>query len=212
MFSIPEVEELLANRQIGPLQGFRAKTGFPFAAVLKITENPETGGLHMVFDFGQSKEEEAEMPDFTDKTPVGICPKCKGSVYETDKAYLCEHSIGKDKSCTFRSGHTILQQEISPEQMKKLLSEGKTDLLTGFISNRTNRPFKAYLELGRGGKINFQFEEPTGKTAARKSTSAKHATAETGTAVATVEKRSEKKAPAAAKTKATRKKAGTASK
>jgi DNA topoisomerase-3 len=30
-----------------------------------------------------------------------------------------------------------LQQEISPEQMRKLLVESKTDLLPGFISQRT---------------------------------------------------------------------------
>lgn len=172
MFSIPEVEELLAKRQIGPLQGFRAKTGFPFSAILKITENTETGELQMAFDFGQPKEEETEAPDFTDKTPVGTCPKCKGNIYDTGNAYLCEHAVGKDKSCTFRSGRIILQQEIAPEQMSKLLSEGKTDLLTGFISNRTNRPFKAYLELGHGGKINFKFEESTGKATNRKSAAA----------------------------------------
>lgn len=204
MFSIPEVEELLAKRQIGPLQGFRAKTGFPFAAILKITENPETGELQMAFDFGQPKEEEAETPDFTDKTPVGICPKCKGNIYDTGNAYLCEHAVGKDKSCTFRSGRIILQQEIAPEQMSKLLSEGKTDLLTGFISNRTNRPFKAYLELGRGGKINFKFEEPTGKTTSRKS-----AAASTGT---TVKRTTKKSTGTAVKTTAGRKKTTATSK
>lgn len=204
MFSIPEVEELLTKRQIGPLQGFRAKTGFPFAAILKITENPETGELQMAFDFGQPKEEEAETPDFTDKTPVGICPKCKGNIYDTSNAYLCEHAVGKDKSCTFRSGRIILQQEIAPEQMSKLLSEGKTDLLTGFISNRTNRPFKAYLELGRGGKINFKFEEPTGKTTSRKS-----AATSTGT---TVKRATKKGAGTTAKTTAGRKKAAAISK
>lgn len=212
MFSIPEVEELLANRQIGPLQGFRAKTGFPFAAILKITENPETGGLQMAFDFGQPKEEDAVLLDFTGKTPVGLCPKCKGNVYDTGKAYLCEHAIGKEKSCTFRSGRTILQQEIPPEQMAKLLSEGQTDLLTGFISNRTNRPFKAYLELGRGGKINFKFEEPTTKTAARKNTPAKNAAVKTSTSTTSTGKKPAKKASAAAKARTVRKKAETASK
>lgn len=204
MFSIPEVEELLAKRQIGPLQGFRAKTGFPFAAILKITENPETGELQMAFDFGQPKEGETEAPDFTDKTPVGICPKCKGNIYETGNAYLCEHAVGKDKSCTFRSGRIILQQEIAPEQMSKLLSEGKTDLLTGFISNRTNRPFKAYLELGHGGKINFKFEESTGKATNRKSTAT--------TTGSTVKKATKKSTDTTAKTTAGRKKATTASK
>src|SRR5437016_9110142 len=33
---IPEVEELLTNGQVGPLQGFRSKLGRPFAAVIKM--------------------------------------------------------------------------------------------------------------------------------------------------------------------------------
>ena len=133
-------------------------------------------------------------------------------MYDTGKAYLCEHAIGKEKSCTFRSGRTILQQEIPPEQMAKLLSEGQTDLLTGFISNRTNRPFKAYLELGRGGKINFKFEEPTTKTAARKNTPAKNAAVKTSTSTTSTGKKPAKKASAAAKARTVRKKAETASK
>src|SRR5664279_3342103 len=34
---IPEVEELIAKRQVGPLQGFRSKMGKPFAAVIVLT-------------------------------------------------------------------------------------------------------------------------------------------------------------------------------
>ncbi|MBR6000633.1 MAG: DNA topoisomerase III [Oxalobacter sp.] len=171
MFSIPEVEELLEKHEIGPLQGFRSKNGFAFAAVLKLEKNPETGGLQMTFDFGQKQEDEGEAANLSGKTPIGICPKCKANVYDLGNAYVCEHNVGQEKSCSFRSGRLILQQEIAPEQMTKLLTEGKTDLLTGFISNRTNRPFKAYLELGKDGKIGFKFDETT-KGAAKKTTTA----------------------------------------
>jgi DNA topoisomerase-3 len=44
-----------------------------------------------------------------------------------------------------------LQQEIAPDQVKKLLAEGKTDLFKGFISNKTNRKFEAFLALKDGG-------------------------------------------------------------
>lgn len=54
--------------------------------------------------------------------------------------------------------------------MKKLLSTGTTDLLTKFISNRTKRPFSAYLVLEKGGKVGFKFEEKKPKTAAAKTT------------------------------------------
>jgi len=82
-------------------------------------------------------------------------------------AYVCEHSVAKPKTCDFRSGRIILQQEILPEQMAKLLNEGKTDLLPGFVSQRTRRPFKAFLVRGKDGKVSFEFEERKAKTPAK---------------------------------------------
>ncbi len=49
-----------------------------------------------------------------------------------------------------------MQQEISPEQVRKLLAEGKTDLLKNFVSNKTNRKFEAFLIL-KDGKTAFEF-------------------------------------------------------
>ncbi len=165
-FSVPEVEELLENGQIGPLQGFRSKMGRPFAAILKIVPDAEKDNFKLEFDFGQPQAEDAEALDLSGKTPVGSCPKCHGQVYEAGLSYLCENSVTKPKTCDFRSGRIILQQEIAPEQMAKLLKEGQTDLLPGFVSQRTHRPFKAYLALGKDGKVSFKFEETSAKAAA----------------------------------------------
>jgi len=82
-------------------------------------------------------------------------------------AYVCQNQVAKPKTCDFRSGRIILQQEILPEQMAKLLNDGKTDLLPGFVSQRTRRPFKAYLTRGKDGKISFEFEERKAKPAAK---------------------------------------------
>ena len=165
-FSVPEVEELLENGQIGPLQGFRSKMGRPFAAILKIVPDAEKDNFKLEFDFGQPQAEDAEALDLSGKTPVGSCPKCHGQVYEAGLSYLCENSVTKPKTCDFRSGRIILQQEIAPEQMAKLLKEGQTDLLPGFVSQRTHRPFKAYLALGKDGKVSFKFEETSAKASA----------------------------------------------
>lgn len=165
-FSVPEVEELLENGQIGPLQGFRSKMGRPFAAILKIVPDAEKDNFKLEFDFGQPQAEDAEALDLSGKTPVGSCPKCHGQVYEAGLSYLCENSVTKPKTCDFRSGRIILQQEIAPEQMAKLLKEGQTDLLSGFVSQRTHRPFKAYLALGKDGKVSFKFEETSAKASA----------------------------------------------
>src|SRR5690606_33223768 len=68
-------------------------------------------------------------------------------------------------------GKVILQQEISREQMQKLLHDGRTDLLDGFVSSRTRRKFKAFLTRQADGKIGFEFEprpeKPGRKTAAK---------------------------------------------
>jgi len=153
MFEIEEVEQLITQRQIGPLQGFRSKQGFPFAAVLKM--NAE---LKVEFDFGNgTRAGEAAAPvDFTGKEPLGTCPKCGARVFENGMNYVCEKQAGAEKTCDFKTGKIILQQEISPDQVRKLLSEGKTDLFKGFISKKTNRKFEAFLSL-KDGKTQFEF-------------------------------------------------------
>lgn len=168
-FEVAEVEEVLTNKVIGPLQGFRSKMGRPFAAILKIVRDEENKNFKLEFDFGQSQEddENAEEVDFSQATSLGACPKCASNVYELGLAYVCEKTVAKPKACDFRSGRIILQQEILPEQMTKLLVEGKTDLLPGFISSRTRRPFKAYLVKGKDGKTSFEFEERKAKAPAK---------------------------------------------
>ena len=158
MFEPEEVEKIITDKIIGPLQGFRSKQGFPFAAVLKM--NAE----HKVeFDFGQPKEgESAEPVDFTGKEVLGKCPKCGGRVFDTGMNYTCEHHVGPTPTCEFRTGKIILQQEISVEQVKKLLADGKTDLLKGFISKKTNRKFEAMLVV-KEGKTAFEFPVREGK-------------------------------------------------
>ncbi|MFZ6768927.1 DNA topoisomerase III [Undibacterium sp. Di26W] len=174
-FEVAEVEELLAKREIGPLQGFRSKMGRPFAAILKIVADADHNNLKLEFDFGQSQDEgeDGEGVDFSEQTSLGPCPKCGSGVYELGLAYVCEKTVAKPKACDFRSGRIILQQEILPEQMGKLLNDGKTDLLPGFISQRTRRPFKAFLVRGKDGKVSFEFEERKAKAPAAAKAKAK---------------------------------------
>jgi DNA topoisomerase III len=164
---VEEVEQLLRDRTIGPLQGFISKMGRPFAAVLKIT--PE---FKLEFDFGQANADDGsdEPVDFSGQAPVGACPRCGARVFEQPMAYVCEKSVGPERSCDFRSGKVILQQPIERAQMEKLLAEGRTDVLRAFISNRTRRKFSAFLAKKPDGTIGFEFEprEPRAGKAARK--------------------------------------------
>ncbi|MDR5829948.1 DNA topoisomerase III [Caballeronia sp. LP006] len=172
-FEIPEVEELLREKTIGPLSGFRSKMGRPFSAILKLAFDDEIKNFKLEFDFGQDNGgEDGEPPDFSEQTPVGACPKCQSRVYEHGMSYVCENYVANPKTCDFRSGKVILQQEIAREQMEKLLNEGRTDLLTNFKSSRTGRNFKAFLVKQPDGKIGFEFEKkeakPGAKTAAKR--------------------------------------------
>ncbi|RQT15759.1 DNA topoisomerase III [Burkholderia contaminans] len=192
-FEIAEVEELLREKTIGPLSGFRSKMGRPFSAILKLSFDDETKNYKLEFDFGQDTGgEEGEAPDFSAQEPVGACPKCKGRVFEHGMSYVCEHSVANPKTCDFRSGKVILQQEITREQMGKLLADGRTDLLPNFKSSRTGRNFKAFLVKQPDGKIGFEFEKKEPKAAAAKKT-AKLATKDAETVTEGAE---EKPAPA----------------
>ncbi len=153
-FEIEEIETLLRDGKVGPLTGFRSKMGRLFNAEIRLNEDKQPA-----FDFGQPKEGEAEdAVDFSDQTPLGTCPKCSARVFEHGMAYVCEKSVGPDKSCDFRSGKIILQQPVDRGQMAKLLSEGRTDLLKEFVSARTRRKFSAFLVTGKDGKVGFEFE------------------------------------------------------
>jgi DNA topoisomerase-3 len=151
---IEEVEELISKKVVGPLQGFRSRLGKPFAAVIKLT--PE---FKPEFDFGQDQTKEdgtAAVVDFSGQEPLGKCPKCGARVFDNGMNYICEKATGPQKTCTFRTGKIILQQAIDPAQVAKLLNEGKTDLLKGFVSNKSHRKFEAYLVVKDGGTA-FEF-------------------------------------------------------
>ena len=56
-------------------------------------------------------------------------------------------------------GKTILSRDITHEEVQALLTQKRTPLLSGFISKRNQRAFKAYLVLKSNGSVAFEFEE-----------------------------------------------------
>ncbi len=186
-FELPEVESFLSSKQIGPLEGFRSKAGWPFTAEMKLVFDAEISNWKLEFDFGEDAKQaegEGEPIDFSGQVALGACPKCKGHVYEHGTSYVCEHAVGAPVTCDFKSGKIILQQPVPREEMTRLLSTGKTALLDGFVSNKTRRKFKAFLVYDKkDGKVGFEFEpraprgadaaaakKAAGKTAAKKAT------------------------------------------
>jgi DNA topoisomerase III len=170
-FELPEVEQLLREHKVGPMEGFRSKAGWPFTAELKLVKDDELNNWKMEFDFGEDarKEQESGEPvDFSGHSSLGVCPKCSGKVYDHGTNYVCENAVGT-ATCDFKSGKIILQQPVAPEQMTKLLATGKTDLLDNFVSNKTRRKFKAFLSWdAKAGKVSFEFEPRAPRVAAKK--------------------------------------------
>ena len=162
-----ELEKLLTEGKVGPLEGFRSKLGRKFNAEVKLGED-----FKPVFDFGENGHDQPVKIDTAKHEALGPCPVChKGQVYVLDRAYACENAVSKEKTCTFRVSKTILHREIPKEQVQKLITTGKTDLLPKFVSKK-GRPFSAHLKL-ENGKVGFEFaaRKPK-KTAPRKAVAA----------------------------------------
>jgi len=180
-FELDEVETFLAEKKIGPLEGFRSKAGWPFTAELKLAFDDEIKNWKLEFDFGEDAKKDGESGepiDFSGQESLGACPKDQGHVYEHGSSYVCEHAVGANVTCDFKSGKIILQQPVAREQMSKLLETGKTDLLEGFVSNKTRRKFKARLAYDKKeGKVSFEFEPraPRVPAAAKKAAAKKTA-------------------------------------
>ena len=208
-FEVAEAEQLLRDKRIGPLEGFRSKAGWPFTSEIVIKYDDEAHNYKLEFDFGDDGkgEETGELVEFTDAS-LGACPICGAPVHEHGSNYVCSKAVPTaaqpTPSCTFKSGKIILQQPVEREQMTRLLNEGKTGLLEKFISNRTRRAFKAFLVWDKeAGKVNFEFEQRDSKYPPRKTAAA----SKTGAAGAGRTSAAAKKAakPAAKKAAAPRK-------
>jgi len=159
LFERAEVETLLTQGKVGPLEGFRSKVGRKFNALVKLGED-----FKPQFDFGEKGIDKEQEIDTEKHEALGLCPVCqKGQVYVLEKAYACENAIASPKTCNFRVSKVILHREIPKEQVQKMITTGKTDLLPKFVSKK-GRPFSAHLKL-ENGKVGFEFAErkPRGK-------------------------------------------------
>ncbi len=87
---------------------------------------------------------------------VGPCPLCGGRVRRTSFGYGCANY--REKECRFSVREVICGRTIPKSAVEKLLTEGKTDLLEGFVSQKTGRPFSAALRLENGRAV-FDFPE-----------------------------------------------------
>ena len=95
-------------------------------------------------------EQELDMGFYGDI--IGKCPLCGKDVTRNKYGYGCN---GYKEGCTFKISGTICKRAISKNNAIKLLNEGKTSKISGFIS-KNNKNFDAFLILNKD-KIEFTF-------------------------------------------------------
>jgi DNA topoisomerase-3 len=160
-----EVTKLLTEGQVGPLEGFRSKFGRAFSAPLKLDRTE----WKVTFDFKKDDEGDGTQPEWVNPEPICKCRMCEGGqVFEAAEVFQCDQRAAK--KCTVRIGKTILRKNLTRSDIAALMKDGKTALLTGFVSARTGRSFKAFLVLKEDGKVGFEFaaREPKAPGAAAK--------------------------------------------
>jgi DNA topoisomerase-3 len=150
-----EIIRLIKGETVGPYSDFRSKAGKPFTASLMLKDGKvefqfpdSTGSL----DLDAIKAQEA----------IGLSPVDQTPVFETTMAYLSESALNGDQKKGLRIGKIILERAISREHVRQLLTQGKTELIKGFISKK-KRPFDAYLLMDAKGKVTFEFPPRKGK-------------------------------------------------
>ncbi len=149
-----EATTLLRDRRLGPLDGFRSRLGREFSAALVIKDDGAVS-----FDFDNAAGDGDVDPQGCDT--IGACPKCGASVLETTgRGYPCVNALGETPSCDFKIGRQILGRPIEAGDVRRLLGDGRTDLLQGFVSKRNRRKFAAHLTMNlhdKSGKLGFEF-------------------------------------------------------
>lgn len=148
MLAEAEVIALLKGETIGPFSDFRSKKGKPFTASVRLVNNK------IEFSFADSNAD-LDIEAIKNGPSLGNSPTDGTAVYATPMAYMSESALeGADKG--LKISRIILSKEITEENIRQLLSEGKTKLIEGFISKK-RRPFDAYLVLEKNGKVTFEF-------------------------------------------------------
>lgn len=167
---------LITDLKVGPIDTFKNRFGQQFSAELALEKPKKAWKVKFIFE-GDSERED-ELKNLTDDDILCEAPILDGSedlvnIYEIDRAFLAPKMATKKDERGVRLSKTILQQDISSDQAVKLFIEGKTDLLTEFVSKKKGRKFAAHLTLDRvTGKIGFEFavKKKAAKKASKKST------------------------------------------
>ena len=136
------IETLLSTGLLPETKGFKSKKGTPFSAALSfkttVTDGRTCGEISFVFP---EKEEPKESSI--------SCPKCGTHMVKDTWNYTC--------ACGYKLSHVVAKKAVGETEIKKLISDGRTDLIKGFVS-KNGKKFDAVLVLDKDGKVQFEFQ------------------------------------------------------
>ena len=148
-FTEAQVKQLLNEGITETIRGFKAKSGKKFDARVALSkdEDGKVTGLRFDFDNVEAK-----------KVKDVRCPKCGGAIVVAPFGFVCENNKKDDPdSCRFMVGK-VASVKINEKILKQLLTNKKTDVISGFVS-KTGMKFDAPLKLTDEGDITFDFPE-----------------------------------------------------
>jgi DNA topoisomerase-3 len=153
--------QLVEKGKTDLIKGFTSKKGRPFDAFLVRADAkirwefppraPKTG------KDGKPVERKARVKaDLSKAKVIGESKVHGGELVELDDAYYVRKP-DQDNRQVFKLSKTLCEHEITPDEVKELLVEGKSPLIEDFVSKRGNK-FAAYLTLSaKKDKAEFEF-------------------------------------------------------
>lgn len=166
-----QLTTLITEGQLPVIDGFRSKFGKAFRAGLRMVAPAGSKGTWKAEFYFEDRENSAA-DSKGDTASIGrVAVKDQGELelFANEKQWsVPEFAQGKDKK-GFSMSRTILGKELSEQELRAVLATGKSELIKGFISQRTHKPFDAFLVLDvRKGGVKFEFP-PRESAADRKS-------------------------------------------
>ena len=145
--SLEQAKQLIRDGHTETIRGFKSKAGKRFDACLNL-KKAEDGTYSIEFDFDHVEVK---------KVNGVVCPKCGGDIVVTPFGYGCaNYKKDVEGSCIFTVGK-IAGVKLKEAQLKKLLNEGETDVISGFKS-KNGKKFDAELVF-ENGQIKFRFPD-----------------------------------------------------
>ncbi len=132
-----DFKSLILNGETRVIDGFVGSKKNAFKAALKLVHT-EDGKAEVQFDFSKNPIELVENLS---------CPVCGAPIEKTGYGFICQ-KCKEDRSLCYFSISKIASRSLSEEELRSLITNGKTEVLSGFVS-KNKKKFSAALVLSK---------------------------------------------------------------